>query len=366
MRSVSETNKKTYGLKEFGSLTYLQASKLHYFQDVREREEKTETDRILIEEGAVYILMSPLYHGNTLIGSLNIGFGDNENQNNEQIIQITNEVAKGLAFAIHQSRLKDQIHYYNKEVTSSIDYALMIQQAYVPEDLNRFGPCEDQFVIYRPKDIVSGDFYWTGVHEDNHIIVIGDCTGHGVPGAFMTIIGISALQNIITYRGITGPKEILVELNKSIKLALKSDAKFQLRDGMDLGICCYNSKTKQLRYAGARRPLLVASGGEIEVIEGSKLSIGEDAEEFNEIFSEVEIEHKASNKYYLFSDGFTDQFGGDKRRKFSKRRTINLLEEIQSLPFLEQKIKLETAFDDWQGNIEQIDDVVFGAFKFKE
>ncbi|MCH2232642.1 MAG: PAS domain-containing protein [Crocinitomicaceae bacterium] len=362
--TVSDTNRRTYRLKEFGSLPKLREVKSHYFQDVRERKEKTETDRVLIEEGLVYILMSPLYHGDELIGSLNIGFGGDENQDNDQIILITNEVAKGLAFAIYQSRLKERIHYYNKEVTASIDYAQMIQDSYLPNDLKIKGSISDQFLFYKPKDIVSGDFYWTGKFEEHHIVAIGDCTGHGVPGAFMTIIGLNALDNIVKGRGITNPERILKELDKTVIKALKSDADYELKDGMDVGICSYNTKTGKLVFGGARRPLVIATKEEILEVQGTWKSIGESADEYDFDFTEVTIEHNPTNTYYIYSDGITDQFGGERRKKFSKRRLFSILDEIKTHDLRAQKERLVNEFEAWQGNHEQIDDVVFGAFKF--
>ncbi|NOQ72896.1 MAG: PAS domain-containing protein [Crocinitomix sp.] len=360
----SVTDGKEYRLEDFGLYETLKKSKTNYIEDLTTKDEKSKTDQILVEEGAKLALLSPLLHGDKLIGSLNVCFTDTIQEDVDHYTEITNEVAKGLAIAIQQSQLKDELHLSNLALTSSIDYAKMIQQAYIPDDVSIDGFFKDNFVINRPKDIVSGDFYWVGKSGDTRIIAVGDCTGHGVPGAFMTIIGISALNNIIELRGIIDPAEILNELNKTIISALASTSDVQLRDGMDMGIFCYNDVTKKATYAGARRPLYHLNQEGLQSINGAKLSIGDNGDTFGVSFETYQLNVTDGDIFYLFSDGVTDQFGGERVRKFTMKRLANLMNDGSDSTMEQNREIIDNELLAWQGNNEQTDDILFVGFKF--
>lgn len=359
----SETDGKVYPLKDFGLYEHLNVTKTNFYEDLTLKKDKSITDEILIAEGAKLALLSPLLHGDTLIGSLNVCFSETDQGNIAHYIEITNEVAKGLAIALQQSQLKDALRTSNSALTASIDYAKMIQQAYIPDDVSIDGFFTNNFVINRPKDIVSGDFYWVGKSGDTKIIAVGDCTGHGVPGAFMTIIGISALNNIVNVRGIVDPAEILTELNKTIMSALASTADVQLKDGMDIGIFCYNSASETAFYSGARRPLFQLNKNGLTPVYGAKLSIGDVGDNFGVHFETHAVEHGKGDLFFIFTDGVTDQFGGVRNKKFTSKRLLNLLEEGNKYSMDQNKSIIQNAITNWQGVNEQTDDILLLGFK---
>lgn len=360
----SLTDKKVFSLDDFSAHNELQKTKSHILTNIRDKSVKSKTDLILIEEGVNAILMSPLFHGEELIGSFNVCFKDGveKSEGLEDYIGITKEVANGLAIAIQQSKLKDLIESNNKEITSSINYAKMIQEAHIPKDLNHNGIIPNHTLFFRPKDIVSGDFYWTEEVGDNLVVVIGDCTGHGVPGAFMTVIGINILSTIVSHHKITDPGMILDKLNDEIIKSLTTERDIQIQDGMDVGVCVFNKKDRTLKFAGAKRPLIHMCDGELKEIPASKFSIGTDFEKVE--FNTQDIACGKENRFYIFSDGFPDQFGGPDVRKFNRRRVYSLIEDIHQHDFQKQTELINQAFDDWKGNNNQTDDVVFAGFEF--
>ncbi len=361
---VSLTDKKVFSLKDFSALERLSVTKSHILMNIKDKEEKSKTDLILIEEGVNATLMSPLFHGDLLIGSFNVCFKDGVEQMEglEDYVNISNEIANGLAIAIQQTRLKEQIESKNKEITSSINYAKMIQEAHIPKDLNHNGLIPNHTLFFRPKDIVSGDFYWTEEVDDNLVVVIGDCTGHGVPGAFMTIIGINLLSSIVIHHKVIDPGQILNMLNAEIINSLSSKRDVQIQDGMDVGVCVFNKKERTLKFAGAKRPLIHMRDGEMITINANKYSIGTDYEDAN--FTTHEIECGVKNRFYIYSDGFPDQFGGPETRKMNRRTVNNLIQQVHEKDFEEQTKLFIQAFDKWKGDIAQTDDVVLAGFEF--
>lgn len=359
----SQTDGRTFNLSDFSSYETLNKNRANHIEDLTKKETPSLTDKILIDEGAKLALMSPLIHGGELIGSLNVCFTESFEQDTTQYTEITNEVANGLAIAIQQSKLKDELAESNASIKSSIDYAKMIQQSYIPFDLALGNNFTENFIINHPKDIVSGDFYWVGHHGDIKVIAVGDCTGHGVPGAFMTVIGISELNNIVNVRGITDPGKILEALDKEIVRDLSSRKEVQLKDGMDVAIVCLNTTNGELTYAGARRPLYYFSNNELKTIKGTKLSIGYSDDNFGLTYATHKVDYNPSDTFYLFSDGCTDQFGGERRKKFTMRRLSEEILKFKDATLVEQKTGIETAFMNWRRGAEQTDDILFVGFK---
>lgn len=360
---LDRTDKSEFPLSAFSLYETLQATRTNYFEDLTAKEVISDTDKILIELGVKYVLMAPLISGDRLIGSLNVSFTERYDNDYDHYIQITNEVANGLAIAIEQSQLKDSLHLSNQSINASIEYAKMIQQAYIPKSIPNTSAFANHFVLNRPKDIVSGDFFWIGKFGDTEVLAVGDCTGHGVPGAFMTIIGISELNSIVNNHGIVDPARILNALNTAIVSALASSANIQLKDGMDMGILCYHKLKKEITYAGARRPLYRLRDGNLEITEATRLSIGEVGDTFGVKFRTDIIDFKEGDSFYIFSDGITDQFGGDRIRKFSRKRVEDMLKSISHLPLAVQKEKIDQLISDWQNEQFQTDDMVMVGFK---
>ena len=269
---------------------------------------------------------------------------------------------------------KQHIEVIHKEVEQSIDYATRLQGAILPEETVLSKYVSDHFVLFKPKDKVSGDFYWW-THIENHtIITAADCTGHGVPGAFMSMLGASFLREIVEKEFVTHTGVILRKLRKEIIKALKQKGEMgEQKDGMDMAIISINHETNVVKFSGANNPLYVISNRQLDNIEPLK-----DFENFYEItadkmpiaiydkmdsFVAHELHLQKGDQLYMFSDGFADQFGGAKGKKFKYKPFKRLLSENRDKSMKEQKELLDKAFDDWRGDLEQIDDVVVLGIK---
>ncbi len=265
------------------------------------------------------------------------------------------------------ARQRDIVTYQKKEITDSIQYAERIQTAVLPEENILKKNFTDYFILFHPKDIVSGDFYWMSKKGNYIVFTAADCTGHGVPGAFMSMLGVSFLNKIVNESGVVKPDQILNELRENVVLSLKQKGLVESsKDGMDMALCTIDLKKNRLQYAGANNPLILIrkENGEPVVIEkkGDGMPVGVYSR-MNE-FSNHEIDIKKDDTIYLFSDGFCDQFGGPKGRKFMKPRFIQMLLDNQKLPMSSQKEAYEKILDEWinhpgQGeSIGQIDDII--------
>lgn len=278
-------------------------------------------------------------------------------QKNEEILQQHEEIEQTLHVVNEQKKL---IEKKNNDHIASINYALRIQNAIIPKQ-NALQKYVDCFVFFRPRDIVSGDFYWFAHKENTKIIAIADCTGHGVSGAFMTMIGNSMLNQIVHENDITAPDEILNRMPILLQKTLShSDNKIQ--DGMDIAIITIqkNENTTKLAYAGANRPLYYYENKELKTIKADKKAIDANMDK-NFVFQKHELifdSQENNTTLYLCSDGFQDQFGGGENRKFMTKNLKELLIEIAEKPLAEQKQILEQTFENWKGYQKQTDDVL--------
>lgn len=256
-------------------------------------------------------------------------------------------------------KINEELHEKNKNITDSIDYASRIQQSIIPaaEDLtNHF---KKGFVIYKPKDIVSGDFYWFHKLSDNQCFVaVVDCTGHGVPGAFMSLIGHTLLDEIVIEKGICCPAQILTDLNKMIISLLKKQGS-GVNDGMDMALCYFDGVENTVTFAGAFNPLVMVRNQKCTVLKPDRFPIGGVHHDSDRQFTEQKIEIHQGDRFYLFTDGYVDQFGGERGKKYMMKRLHNVLENMNGTPMDKQQEVLETEFANWQGDQEQVDDVTF-------
>ena len=254
---------------------------------------------------------------------------------------------------------KDEIEMQNIEITDSINYAKRIQSSILPDIARLKETFKDAFILFHPRDIVSGDFYWyEKISDEKFIIVCADSTGHGVPGAFMSMIGSTLLQDIISRKRITKPSQILTMLDKQIFSTLNQNVDVGVsNDGMDMVVCEINVKSNLVRFASAMRPVIIVMGGESYYIKGNRCSVGGESV-IEKFFDDQEYYLTEGDTIYMFSDGLPDQFGGTDGKKMKIARMKRLIEEASSLPMGEQKQIISDFFFEWKGDYEQVDDIL--------
>lgn len=260
-------------------------------------------------------------------------------------------------------RQRSELEYKNKSITDSLNYAQRIQEALLPSELYLKQYFKESFILYKPKDIVSGDFYWIGEKKDRVIVVAADCTGHGVPGALMSMIGNDMLDKIINTENIVQPGKIIDRMNKALELIFAREKNIgdTIRDGMDIGICSIDLKKRKLEYSGAFFPLYLMRDNRLLEQKGDKFTLGMTPQGMQ--FSNNEMELEENDMLYLFSDGYVDQFGGDENKKFMYRRFKYLLLTIHNFPVSDQKAILEENIKTWMAGNPQVDDIMVIGFR---
>ena len=261
---------------------------------------------------------------------------------------------------------REELMLQKEEIISSINYAKRIQSAILPPEVYINELLNENFILYLPKDIISGDFYWIKQVKNYIILTSADCTGHGVPAAFMSMLGISCLNEIVQSREFTHANQILNELRKEIKHSLRQTGKKEeMRDGMDIALCVIDSKNNIMQYSGAHNPLYIISNNngnsEIKEIKADPMPVGI---HFlgDKSFTNHEVQLEIGDTFYIFSDGFIDQIGGENNHRFTSERFKKLLVTIYDQPLYEQKEILEKTLKDWMGEHPQTDDIlVIGA-----
>jgi len=248
---------------------------------------------------------------------------------------------------------KNEIGKQHKQITDSIDYARNLQKSVLPSRLNVASVFPQNFIFFQPKDVVSGDFYWTATVGDLNFLVVADCTGHGVPGAFMTLVANNILNEIIKDK-VSTPLSIVQKLHKLIKLKVGGSEDAVVKDSLDIGLISYNRETNEVRFVGTHSGLYWVSDGTLSVIKGDRANIGYD--EKIEIQEHV-IQVSSGDMLYMHTDGFPDQKGGPKGKKFYQKPIRNMLLDGHSLALDKQEAIVNKKFNDWKADKEQIDDV---------
>jgi serine phosphatase RsbU (regulator of sigma subunit) len=252
-----------------------------------------------------------------------------------------------------------EITMQKKSITDSINYAKKIQDSILPPEHQIKRVLPNSFILYEPKDVVSGDFYWLDSRDNYSIFAAVDCTGHGVPGALMSVVGFNLLNQAVNEMGLTKPAEIIHHLDYGVnKLLRQSDGGNTVKDGMDLALCSYDSSTRKLQYAGVFNPAYIITKGEFVQLKPDKFPIGINADGVTDIYTNHECQLYPGDMIYLFSDGYADQFGGAMGKKYKYLRFRDLLLKIHKLPCEEQKLILKKEFVDWKGGLEQVDDIL--------
>ncbi|HAA15138.1 MAG TPA: hypothetical protein DCE41_26960 [Cytophagales bacterium] len=251
----------------------------------------------------------------------------------------------------------------NKAVTDSIRYAKRIQTAILPDLEILKNQLPNAFFLYRPKDIVSGDFYWYHQVGEVSMLAVVDCTGHGVPGAFMSLIGANGLTALVVDQKLTDPAQILTRLDAQVsRLLQQNQTQKRLRDGMEMVLCAIDPRKKEITYASAHRPVFQMKGGEMMEHKGSRFPIG-DLLGKEKVFENHTITLGPQDVVYLTTDGFADQFGGPEGTKYYKKRFKALLSGVAHLPMDQQLTELEKELDAWQGDTAQMDDITVVGIK---
>ena len=303
----------------------------------------------------------------------------------ELMVFVSDHIARAIENVRTEEKIRKQhllVLQQKQAITDSISYARRIQKAVLPSPPYIDNILPEWFTIFKPKDIISGDFYWVREIDGFKVVIVADCTGHGVPGALMSMLGVTLINEQFRTYGFKEPHVILWHLRNKVKELLVQEGSINDQmDGMDMAIAIIDQERKELQFAGANRPLYLFRKKDEEQeqeaalipyasleneayafyeIKGDKQPIGVNWEEKD--FTSHVIDLQENDAFYIFSDGFVDQYGGEKRKKFKTRRFKKLLLSIQSESMKNQKIELEQTFDNWRGSLEQIDDVcVFGV-----
>ncbi|MBD3635836.1 MAG: GAF domain-containing protein [Crocinitomicaceae bacterium] len=264
-----------------------------------------------------------------------------------------------------QERTKE-LAQKNKDILASINYAKRIQRGILPTDSFMSSLLPESFVLYRPRDIISGDFYWVERSQGKVFFAVVDCTGHGVPGALMSIIGKNILDQAVNEKDIDDPSMILTYLRAGLRVAFSADETLEgteVEDGMDLGVCVWDQKKNTVNFAGANSNLYLVHDGALEIVKGDKTGVS--ASNFDmRNYSSHEFDILEGDIIYLSSDGYPDQFGGDRMKKYSQRRFQELLLRLSALPINTQLDELEQELESWMREYDQLDDICVMGVKF--
>jgi serine phosphatase RsbU (regulator of sigma subunit) len=278
---------------------------------------------------------------------------------------ITGQTATRVSPAMNAGFMRAELRstVLRTDLDSSIFYAAQLQEALLPGKTILNAIFSESFIFYQPKDTVSGDFYWYSRLGDVCVIAVADCTGHGIPGAMMSVLGYTIMEDLVKYKGITEPQKILSRLDQAIRKMLKQGHQgVGMNDGMDMAVCAIDFKNHQIQFAGANRPLYLFKGGNLHVYKGAKKAIG-GIHLHGTNFATHVIPFEKGDNLYLFSDGYADQFGGPRDKKFLQSAFTEVLKDIQPLSFEEQEAALRFQHFMWKWDAEQTDDILILGVK---
>lgn len=355
-----EIEKVTYSVKEFKSFETVKQSKPFIEKDLQKSLNMSISDEAIIKTNTLSYIVLPIY-GSDIIGTLNIGF-DRAFELNEMEIKNLENFTSLLSVALQQLNLKNTLMDKNRDNIGSLMYAKNIQNTILPNLKSSFPILQDVCLLFRPRDIVSGDFYWAKEEDENLYIAVADCTGHGVPGAFLTLIGSKILEQIVVEEKITSPSEILTRLDEKLFNSLNAKKDTLVRDGMEIAICMINKKTKKLSFAGSGLGLIYFTNNQEFYIKGQLKSIGDYRLE-NSSFNNYEMDLTGNEQFFMATDGFQDQLGGEKYKRLSKKKTIEILNSLQGLAPVIQEDILNKELNTHIGSYVQTDDITVLGFK---
>ncbi len=287
---------------------------------------------------------------------------------NERLLEFNEKLNTAVEILnVQKDKIESQHHTLmeqNENITKSINYASRIQSAIMPQKEILEKTLPDHFILFMPKEVVSGDFYWITKVDQKVVFCVADCTGHGVPGAFMSLLGITFLDEIVNKHKILDPNEILNNLKSEVINSLKQTGKRdEQKDGMEIALCIYDKRSHKLSFAGAYLPLYLIHNHELVELKGDNIPICY-LEDNLESFQTKTVDISKEDIVYIFSDGYTDQFGGEDCVKYKYEKLKLYLQKIHKMPMSRQRILLEENFNLWKANREQTDDVIIMGAKF--
>ncbi len=263
-----------------------------------------------------------------------------------------------------RKKIELEVRHQNRKITESINYAHRIQGAILPNPRLIDRTLRDSFIFYRPRDVVSGDFPWFAQVRDDIFMAAVDCTGHGVPGALLSLVGYFLLNDIVKSRKVTDPGKILDLLDEGVSTTLRPDEETGTKDGMDISLCRINLEANEVTYAGAHRPLYAVRSGVLEEIKGNKFPIGGGIFKNQTNFASSTLRMNHGDSIFFCSDGFCDQFGGPKGRKFGTKQLREIITKVHSIPMKEAQAIFQDQWNTWKGDQKQTDDVLLIGIKF--
>jgi serine phosphatase RsbU (regulator of sigma subunit) len=302
------------------------------------------------------------------LNGLKLYFSELEATNNHLVSATWRErdMKKKLAETIEElNATKIILDNQNKRITESINYSKKIQSAINPteEDLQKHYP--NSFILYLPKDVISGDFPWTYDNGDDFYVASVDCTGHGVPGAMMSMIGNLLLKQIVNDHSVQNPSEILKRLHEAVVKTLRQDESHSnSNDGMDMGLCRINKAKKEVSFSGAHRPLFLLRNGQVEIISGDKFPIGGMHYRGKNNYTDFVFTYAEGDSIFLFTDGLPDQVGGTEKKKLMTKNVKTIIESKAGLKMDQLKAELGAFLLEWKGDNKQVDDILLIGINF--
>lgn len=361
----SKINTRTYNLANRARLETLQKNETYICNNLVEKQELSVAETQWLTNGIKTIVAIPIFVNGTLYGAINLLHNNTNAFNNMQISLLT-EIANSIAVNVSRIRYSDIITEINNDVTDNIAYATRIQEAIIPPNnyLTQYLP--QSFLYLQQRDKLGGDFYFATQHHEFTFLAVGDCTGHGVSGALLTILSINYLAQAINELNIVDPALIIEHLNNSVTQSLNKNSVTMddMRDGLDLSMCVIDNKAKAIFYAGAMNSLYVVNNNNLKEYKGTRMPIGGIIHDYKNNFYETHaIPYVEGMSLYLTTDGYTDQFDPITSKKYSKPRFKELLLAIAQLPIEEQKNKVHQSHNEWKRSVAQTDDICVVGIK---
>lgn len=365
---VEKLKKEAFPLSNFSTETIdlLKRNQRVTVQSIKAKEIKSETDKQMMRNNIDSFASFPLMIDSVLLGAFNISFEEEIKFTVEQE-EFISMLIEGITIAINQNLLfteiysmNDKLTSLNAEIKSSINYALKLQQSVLPSQSERDEIFNKKFVLLKQKDVVGGDFYWMREYENGiKMIAAIDCTGHGIPGAFMTMLSRVLLREAATMKNLRCPSKILAQIDTAVRTIFKQHNYDSMQDGMDMSICVIDENKNKISFSAAQRPIVLKLKDQNTLIieKGSKFPVGgyfENDKEFKLLtYNLDEVE-----QFYMFSDGYVDQFGGTNVKKYGTKQFVKTLNLIATMPMHLQKDFLMNELDNWKGELDQIDDIL--------